>query len=53
MTHKYTKRELLEADIADMEVEIQCAERDGLSGYAERCRAGLVRLQSELATMNE
>lgn len=24
--------------IADLEIDIACAERDGLKGYAERCR---------------
>ncbi|KKN22412.1 hypothetical protein LCGC14_0915360 [marine sediment metagenome] len=42
---KYTKEELKEELIADLEVDIHCAMRDGLFDYAEQCQKDLAQLQ--------
>jgi hypothetical protein len=36
---KYTEAELDAAAIADLLVDIECAERDGMPEYAAKCRA--------------
>ena len=36
---RYTKQELIDAYLADLETDIRCAERDGHAEYAEKCRA--------------
>ena len=42
--HKYSKDELLDASIADLETDIKCAKRDGLDEYAKECEAKLEAL---------
>ena len=44
--HHYTAEELIDAEIADLESDIQCAERDGLPEYAAECRLKLAKLIS-------
>ena len=39
--HRYTAEELLDADIADLEVDYQCAIRDTQPEYAENVRLQL------------
>ncbi len=45
-TH-YTDEELLELRIQDLEVDLRCAERDGLTVYAEEVRRELARLRKD------
>jgi hypothetical protein len=46
--YHYTDKELLEAEIADLETDIRCAIRDGQPDYAEECSKKLARLQDKL-----
>jgi len=43
--HRYTAAELLAAEIADLEVDIRCAQRDGLHEYEVECRTKLADLR--------
>jgi hypothetical protein len=43
--HHYTPDELRAAEIADLETDIRCAERDGLPEYAAECRTKLAKLR--------
>ena len=38
---RYTSQELLDALIADLEIDVACAERDSLHDYAEKVREDL------------
>ena len=44
----YSERELLEADIADLRVDIRCALRDGLLDYARQCEQRLAALLTRI-----
>lgn len=44
-----TPDERYRAILEDLRTDIRCAERDGLSGYAEECRKKLQALQAERA----
>jgi hypothetical protein len=46
--YKYTERELLEAEIADLKVDLKCAIRDGLIVYAEEVVKKLESLEQQL-----
>lgn len=48
--HRYTPGELRAAEIADLETDIRCAERDGLPEYAAECRALLTKLRADQLT---
>lgn len=56
---RYTQRELLEADIADLETDLRCAERDGRCAsaawlaYAEEVRRQLAQKRVELEALGE
>lgn len=45
---RYTADELRTAEIADLETDIRCAERDGLHEYAAECRAKLAELRGRI-----
>lgn len=44
----YTERELIEADILDLETDYRCAIQDSLSDYADKVLAQLKRAQQKL-----
>lgn len=46
---QYTDEELREAEIADLETDIRCAERDNLPEYATQCRQRLAALKKTSA----
>lgn len=50
---KYTPRQLLEAEISDLEVDLQCAVRDGLQDYAKEVEASLEQKRKDLARLVE
>lgn len=43
----YTPEQLLSAEIADLEADVRCAERDGQGVYAAECRAKLCDLRAK------
>jgi hypothetical protein len=48
---RYTARALLEAEIADHETDLRCAERDGLGDYAKEVKQALDAKRAALALM--
>lgn len=46
----YTPEELRAAEIADLETDIRCAERDGMPEYAAECLALLAKLRADQLT---
>lgn len=48
---RYTARALLEAEIADEETDLRCAERDGLHDYAREVQRRLEAKRAALALM--
>lgn len=51
--HRYTAEELLDAEIADLEVDHRCAIRDGLYEYAAEVETKLAAKLAERRALDE